>query len=205
MPLRVSRVPAALLFRIRLVHPCVAGAAPPLAPSRVCLEGAMILGLSIETFTLLHLIISLVAIAAGLVVVAGMFSSCGLTGWTALFLVATVLTSVTGLMFPISVVTPAVLFGIISLVVLAPALIALYVFRLVGAWRLVYVIGALFALYLNVFVAVVQAFQKWPPLQDLAPTQSEPPFLIAQALLLLMFLAVGFAAVLRFRPMRVIA
>jgi len=160
----------------------------------------MILGLSFETFTLLHVVISLVGIGSGLVVLVGMLSGKRLPGWTALFLATTVLTSVTGFLFPITAFTPALAVGALSLAILAAALLALYVFRLAGIWRPIYVMSAIAALYLNVFVAVVQAFQKLEPLQPLAPTQSEPPFLLAQAGVLALFLIVGVLAVMRFRP-----
>ena len=160
----------------------------------------MILGMSFETFSLLHTVISLIGIATGLVALAGMLAGKLLNGWTGLFLVTTVLTSVTGFLFPISVFTPALGVGILSMVVLALALAALYVFHLAGAWRPIYVITAVFALYLNSFVGVVQAFQKVSFLQPLAPTQSEPPFLIAQGLLLGLFVVLGVIATLRFRP-----
>ncbi|HJS62777.1 MAG TPA: hypothetical protein VJ800_13585, partial [Pseudolabrys sp.] len=140
----------------------------------------MIAGLSIENFTILHTAISLIGIVGGLIVLAGMLRARRLPGWTALFLVTTVLTSVTGFMFPISGLTPAIVFGVISIVILAIALVALYVKHLSAAWRWIYVTTALAALYLNVFVLIVQSFQKVPALQKLAPTQSEPPFLIAQ-------------------------
>jgi hypothetical protein len=160
----------------------------------------MIAGLSIENFTILHTAISLVAIASGLIVLAGMPRARRLPGWTALFLVTTVLTSVTGFMFPINGLTPAIAFGAISIVILAIAVMALYVKRLSGAWRWIYVTTALAALYLNIFVLIVQSFQKVPALQKLAPTQSEPPFLIAQGLVLIAFLILGTLAVRRFRP-----
>jgi len=115
-------------------------------------------------------------------------------GWTALFLATTVLTSVTGFMFPATTVTPAAIFGAISLAVLAVALLALYVFQANGAWRWIYVVTALFALYLNVFVLVVQAFQKIAFLHPLAPNGSEPPFLVAQTILLLTFLWLEFGS-----------
>ena len=121
-------------------------------------------------------------------------------GWTALFLATTVLTSVTGFMFPAVTVTPAAIFGAISLAVLALALLALYVFHANGAWRWIYVVTALLALYLNVFVLVVQAFQKIAVLHPLAPTGSEPPFLVAQTIVLLTFLWLGFGAVRKFHP-----
>jgi hypothetical protein len=160
----------------------------------------MILGMSISTFTTVHVVISLVAIGAGLVVFGGMVNDRPQPGWTALFLATTVLTSVTGFMFPLAGVTPAVVFGVVSLVVLAIALAGLYVFHLAGAWRWLYVVTALFALYLNVVVLVVQSFQKLALLQPLAPTQSEPPFLVTQVVVLGLFLVFGFLAVRRFRP-----
>ncbi|HET9413104.1 MAG TPA: hypothetical protein VFO74_03150 [Pseudolabrys sp.] len=160
----------------------------------------MIAGLSIENFTILHTAISLVAIASGLIVLAGMLRARRLPGWTALFLVTTVLTSVTGFMFPINGLTPAIIFGVISIVILAIALMALYVKHLSGAWRWIYVTTALAALYLNVFVLIVQSFQKVPALQKLAPTQSEPPFAIAQGVALIAFLVLGALAARRFRP-----
>jgi len=160
----------------------------------------MILGLSIAAFTQLHVAISLIAIVTGLIVLYGMLSGQRMPGWTALFLITTVLTSVTGFMFPAVAVTPAAIFGVISLAVLAVALLALYVFHANGAWRWIYVVTAVLALYLNVFVLVVQAFQKISFLHPLAPTGSEPPFLVAQTVVLLIFLGLGFLAVRRFHP-----
>ena len=160
----------------------------------------MIAGLSIENFTILHTAISLIAIASGLIVLAGMLRARRLPGWTAGFLVTTILTSVTGFMFPINGLTPAIVFGLISIVILVIALAALYLKHLSGAWRWIYVTTALVALYLNVFVLIVQSFQKLPALQKLAPTQSEPPFLIAQAVALIAFLILGAMAARKFRP-----
>jgi hypothetical protein len=162
----------------------------------------MILGMSIETFTLVHVIISLIGIVTGFLVLFGMFSGNRMSGMTALFLLTTVLTSVTGFLFPISGFTPAIGTGIISLVALAFALLGLYVFHLAGAWRWIYVVTAVIALYLNVFVLVVQSFQKLAFLQRLAPTQSEPPFAIAQGIVLLLFIVAGVVAVRRFHPER---
>jgi hypothetical protein len=141
-----------------------------------------------------------VAIFSGFVAVYGMLTASRLDWWTTLFLVTTVLTSVTGFMFPLSGLTPAVIFGIISIVVLAIALAALYVFRLGGAWRWIYIVTALVALYLNSFVGVVQAFQKLAFLQPLAPTQSEAPFAVAQLALLALMLWLGYRAVRTFHP-----
>jgi len=123
-----------------------------------------------------------------------------LPGWTALFLATAVLTSVTGLMFPINGLTPGIIISLISIVILAIALMALYVKHLSGAWRWIYVATALVALYFNVFVLIVQSFQKVPVLQKLAPTQSEPPFLIAQGVALIAFLILGTRAARKFRP-----
>jgi hypothetical protein len=160
----------------------------------------MTLGLSLSAFTTLHVIVSLIGIASGLVVLYGMLSSQRLPGWTALFLATTILTSVTGFMFPFNGLLPSHVVGAISLVLLALALLGLYVFRLAGPWRWVYVVTALAALYFNVFVGVVQAFQKLAVLQPLAPTQSEPPFAVAQGAVLVLFLVLGFLAVRRFHP-----
>jgi hypothetical protein len=160
----------------------------------------MIIGLSIHNFTLLHVAITLVAIASGLIVLFGMLGAHRMPGWTALFLVTTILTSVTGFMFPIQGFTPALGVGIISLVILAIALLALYGKHLAGAWRWIYVATAVAALWFNVFVLIVQSFQKISNLQTLAPTQSEPPFLITQGVTLAAFLVLGVMAVLRFRP-----
>jgi hypothetical protein len=160
----------------------------------------MILGMSLPTFTLLHVVISLIGIVAGFVVVFGMFASNRMPGWTALFLVTTILTSVTGFFFPFTKLLPSHIVGIISLVVLAICLLALYVNHLRGSWRWIYVATALLALYLNVFVGVVQAFLKIQPLKELAPTQAEPPFMIAQGVVLLLFIVLFVAAVRTFHP-----
>ena len=160
----------------------------------------MILGMSVFAFTTLHVIISLIALAAGFVVMYGMVAGRRLPGWTAAFLATIVLTSVTGFMFPLTVIGPPHIFGAVSLVVLALALYALYARRLAGHWRLVYVGGALLAHYLNSVVTVVQAFGKIDILHQLAPTQTEAPFLLAQTLVLLLFAAAGWLALRRFHP-----
>ena len=129
-----------------------------------------------------------------------MLNASRLATWTAVFLATTVLTSVTGFLFPFEKLLPSHIFGIISLPLLAVAILALYAFRLAGPWRWIYVVTALVALYLNTFVAVVQAFLKIPPITALAPTQSEPPFAIAQLLLLAIVVGLGVLAVRRFRP-----
>jgi hypothetical protein len=160
----------------------------------------MILGMSTATFTLIHVVISLIGILSGLVVLFGMLGSKHSKGWTALFLVSTVLTSATGFFFHSASFGPAHVLGVISLLVLAVAIIAVYIFHLASAWRWVYVISAVAALYLNVFVSVVQAFQKLPFLQPLAPTQSEPPFLVVQLVVVAIFILLGLLAVRRFHP-----
>jgi hypothetical protein len=158
------------------------------------------LGLSLSAFTTVHVVISLIGIATGLLVLWGMLGSQRMGGLTAAFLITTLLTSVTGFMFPFNGLLPSHVVGAISLVVLAVALIALYLFRLEGAWRWIYVVTAVIALYFNVFVGVVQAFQKSAILHALAPTQSEPPFAIAQLVVLALFVWLGYLAVRRFHP-----
>ena len=159
----------------------------------------MVWGMSLETFTLVHVIISLIAIASGLIVLFGMISGKRLDGFTALFLATTVLTSVTGFGFPIHGMTPAINLGILSLIVLAIAIFARYGRHLAGAWRKTYVISASIALYFNCFVLVVQLFEKVPALHALAPTQKEPPFGIAQLTLLVLFVVITIVAAKKFR------
>jgi hypothetical protein len=160
----------------------------------------MILGMSVGAFSLLHVIITLVAIGSGLIVVGGMFASHKLPGTTALFLFTTALTSVTGFLFPIHGFTPALGVGIVACIILAVALFALYKERLAGAWRWIYVLTAIVSLYLNVFVLVAQSFMKVSALNALAPTQSEPPFAITQVVVLVIFVLIGLIAVVKFRP-----
>jgi hypothetical protein len=160
----------------------------------------MILGMSIETFTQVHIIISLIGIVTGLVILRGMLASRDSAGWTAIFLVTTVLTSVTGFFFPRDHILPSHVVGVISLAALAVALVALYVQRLRGRWRGLCVGSAVLALYLNVFVLVAQSFMKVPFLNRLAPTQSEPPFATAQLIVLAIFAVLGVRAVKRFHP-----
>ncbi len=153
----------------------------------------------LTAFTLVHVLISLVAIAAGFVVMYGLVNGKRLDFWTGLFLLTTVLTSVTGFFFPASHFTPAHAFGFLSLALLSVAIFARYRRHLAGNWRSTYVITAVISLYLNVFVLVVQSFQKIPALAALAPTQSELPFLAAQLAVLAAFIAIGIAATIRFR------
>lgn len=160
----------------------------------------MILGMSIPEFTLAHVVITLIAIGSGLIAVGGMFASHRLPRTTALFLFTTVLTSVTGFLFPIHGFTPALGVGIVSCVILAIAIFACYFKHLTDAWRWIYAVTAIAALYLNVFVLVVQSFVKVAALNALAPTQSEPPFVIAQAAVLAIFIVIGLIATVKFRP-----
>jgi hypothetical protein len=155
-----------------------------------------------ETLTAVHVVISLIAILSGLVVLFGMLTGSRFDGLTALFLITTVLTSVTGFLFPFHGFIPAVVIGIISMVILAIAIVARYIGHLEGAWRWIYVLTALPALYLNVFVLVAQLFMKLPSLKALAPTQSEPPFLLAQLVVLALFVILIILAAIKFRPVQ---
>jgi len=155
----------------------------------------MMLGMSLSTFTLVHVVISLVGIGSGLIVVYGFLTGKRLDGMTALFLATTALTSITGFMFPFEHLLPSHKVGMLSLVILAAAIPARYVFHMSGHWRWIYVVGAVLALYFNVFVLVVQSFMKVPALKAMAPTQTEPPFVIAQVTVLVIFLGLGFFAV----------
>jgi len=159
----------------------------------------MIWGLTTSNFTKLHVLLSLVGIVSGMVVLLGLLYRTWLDRWTALFLATTVLTSVTGFGFPFDHLRPSHKVGIISLVALAITIVALYAFRLAGAWRRAFVICAGIALYLNVFVLVVQLFEKVPALKAIAPTQKEPPFAIAQLAILALFAVLTVLAVIRFR------
>jgi hypothetical protein len=151
------------------------------------------------TFTQFHVALSLVGILSGLVVMVGLLTAQRLDRWTALFLVSTLATSVTGFLFPFHGFTPAIGVGIFSLVVLGAAVFARYSRHLRGAARWVYVITAMIALYLNVFVLIVQLFQKVPSLKSMAPTQTEPPFLVAQLLTLILFVVLTIVAAIKFR------
>ena len=152
-----------------------------------------------KTFTAIHVVISLIGISSGLVVMFGMLGRKLLNRWTALFLASTAATSVTGFFFPFHGFTPAIGVGIVSLIVLAVAILARYARHLAGAWRWIYAVSASVALYFNVFVLVVQLFQKVPALKALAPTQSEPPFAVAQLIVLIFFVVLAIAASVRFR------
>jgi hypothetical protein len=156
----------------------------------------MIFGM--PTFTFLHVVLSLVGIFSGFVVVYGLFVGDRLNGWTGLFLLTTVLTSVTGFLFPFHKFLPSHGVGTISLIVLAVAIFARYLRDLAGPWRRIYVITAMIALYLNVFVLVAQLFMKVPSLRAMAPTQSEPPFLVSQVVAMALFIVLTIGAAKRF-------
>jgi hypothetical protein len=158
----------------------------------------MVLGMSLSTFTLLHVIISLAGIGSGFIVLFGLLNGKRLDGWTKIFLTTTVLTNVTGFLFPFEGLKPSYIVGGISLVVLAIAIWARYAGRLAGAARWIYVVTAAIALYLNCFVAVVQSFLKIPSLHALAPTGKEPPFAIAQCVVLAIFVVLTYLAAKRF-------
>ena len=147
----------------------------------------MVLGMSLGTYTTIHVVISLIGIASGLIVLAGLLGGRLLALWNGVFLITTVLTSVTGFAFPNTKVTPGIILGVLSLITLAIAIFALYGRHLSGIWRRTYVITALIALYFNVFVLVAQTFEHVPAIHALAPTQTEAPFKIAQLLLLVAF------------------
>ncbi|MDE5455709.1 hypothetical protein GWE18_23285 [Bradyrhizobium sp. CSA112] len=165
----------------------------------------MMLGMSLSTLTVVHVIISLIAIVAGLVVMFGMLGSKLQPGLTAIFLVFTILTSATGFVIPpflFEKTLPSHMIGILSLVLLAVACIALYVTKLSGPWRWIYVLTALISLYLNVFVLVIQSFLKIPALTALAPGNppSGPIFAVAQGLVLVFFVVMIIGVWRRFRP-----
>jgi hypothetical protein len=150
--------------------------------------------------TFLHVLLSLIGIFSGFIAVFGMIAGKRLDGWTALFLATTALTSITGFFFPFHKLLPSHIVGIISLAVLALAMAARYLLHLAGAWRKVYAVTASIALYLNVFVLVAQLFMKVPSLHALAPTGSEPPFLISQVAVMAVFIVLTIAAAIKFRP-----
>jgi hypothetical protein len=152
------------------------------------------------TYTGMHTDISLIALITGLVVIIGMLRAERLPGWTALFIVTAVLTSVTGYGFKTDRLMPSHIVGAISLAVLFIAIVALYFFRLAGAWRWVYVASAMIAEFFLIFVAIAQSFAKIPSLHAMAPTGSEPPFAIAQGINLVIFIILGIWAARSFHP-----
>jgi len=158
----------------------------------------MLLGMSLEAFTLLHVVISIAGIASGALVTVGMLNGNRMNTWTATFLATTILTSATGYLFPFQKVLPSHIVGAISLAILAVAVVARYPCDLAGSWRTTYVVTAMIAFYLNVFVLVVQAFLKVPALRALAPTGTEGPFKVAQLIVLCLFAILTTLAVRRF-------
>lgn len=156
----------------------------------------MILGMS--AFTLFHVLLSLIGILTGFIALFGMIAGKRLDGWTAIFLLTTALTSITGFFFPFHGVTPGIILGILSLIVLAVAVPARYVKNLAGAWCKTYAITATIALYFNVFVLIAQLFAKVPALHALAPKGNEPPFLISEVVVLALFVVLGVAAAIKF-------
>ena len=162
----------------------------------------MILGMSLATFTAVHVVISLIGIISGILVLFGLFGSNRMPGMTELFLITTILTSVTGFLFPFDKLLPSHMVGILSLVLLLIACVAVYVMKLAGAWRWIYVVTAMAALYFNVFVLVIQSFLKIGPLHALAPSvpPSEPPFAVVQGIVLVFFVAAIISRARRFRP-----
>jgi hypothetical protein len=164
----------------------------------------MVFGMSLATYTLIHVVISLAGIGTGLVVLFGMFGGKRLDGMTALFLGTTVLTDLTGYGFPVEHLLPSHIVGAISLVALAIAIVARYGKHLAGRWRAIYAVSAVMGLYLNCFVLVVQGFLKVPALHALAPKGNEPPFAIVQAILLVVFIVAGTLAVKKFHPEKAI-
>jgi len=159
----------------------------------------------LHIYTIVHVLISLAGIFTGLVVLLGLLAGKRLDCWTKWFLITTVATSVTGFGFPLHHFGAPHVVGIISLLLLAITIYARYPRQLVGAWRWIYVVGAMIALYLNVFVGIVQAFQKIPALNTLAPTQTEPPFQLTQLVTLVLFAVLTIVAAIRFRPEPVLA
>jgi hypothetical protein len=162
----------------------------------------MVLGMSLATFTMVHVVISLIAIAAGLLVMFGLLGSNRMPGMTAIFLLFTILTNATGFLFPFTKLLPSHIIAVLGLVLLAIACLALYGMKLAGAWRWIYVVTAMTSLYLNIFVLVIQSFLKIPFLHALAPSvpPSEPPFAVVQGLVLLFFVVVIIGSIRRFRP-----
>lgn len=159
----------------------------------------MILGMSLAGFTVLHLIISMIAIGLGFVVAGGLLASNRFPGWTLWFLILTILTSATGFLFPFTKLLPSHIVAIISLVLLAIAVYALYGKGLSGIWRAVYIVTAMLALWFNVFVLIAQSFQKVALLNVYAPTGAEPPFAITQGIVLLFFIFLIVLGIRRFR------
>lgn len=161
----------------------------------------MILGMTVYTF--IHVLLSLIGIASGLIVLYGFLTANPLKDWTFVFVLTTVATVLTGFGFPVKGFTPAIGVGILSTLLLIAVILGRYVFHMAGPWRAVFVITSVIALYFNVFVFIAQAFQKIPALHALAPTGSEPPFAVVQGLTLIGFVIAGFFSAKRFHPLTV--
>lgn len=160
----------------------------------------MVLGMSLPAFTAVHVLLSLIGIVAGFIAAWGLVRSSLLRGWTWLFLLTTLATSITGFMFPVAGIKPSHVFGVVSVALIGLAVTALVVKRLKGRWRTVYVVSAMLALYLNVVVFIVQVFQKVAPLAELHPTRGDWPLIAAQGVTLALFVAVIALGTARFRP-----
>ena len=154
----------------------------------------------LQIYTIIHTLLSLIAIFTGFVVVFGLFAGKRLDAWTKWFLITAVATTVTGFFFPFHGITPAIKLGTISSLVLLVTIYARYGKHLAGAWRWIYAVGAVLTLYFNVFVGIVQSFEKIPALNAMAPTQTEQPFQLTQLSVLGLFVVLGFVAAIRFRP-----
>src|SRR5262245_18378556 len=163
-------------------------------------ESVAVLGLSLEAFTTVHVILCVVAIVSGLIVIAGLLGSKPLEGWTAIYLLSALAASATGFGFPFEKLLPSQSHGIIGIVVLIATALGRNVFHLHGSWRAIYAVGAVLGVYFQIFVLIVQAFGKVDTLRALAPTQSEPPFAIAQVVALVIFVALAIAAARIFHP-----
>ena len=160
----------------------------------------MVLGMSLPAFTAVHVLLSLVGIVAGLIAMWGLLRTTLLRGWTWLFLLMALATSITGFMFPVTGLKPSHVFGVVTLVLLALAIAALVVKRLEGRWRTVYVVSAMLTLYLNVVVLIVQMFEKVAPLAELEPTQGKWPLLATQGAALVFFAGATALGTARFKP-----
>jgi hypothetical protein len=176
------------------------GSTPALFPKINATEGIFIMIFGMDTFTFVHVLLSLIGIASGFVMLYGLLTAQRMGGWTTIFLATTLATTLTGFFFPFHGFTPAIGVGIVSTIVLIVTIAARYVFRLNGSWRWIYAGGAVLAFYLNFFVLVAQSFQKIPALNAYAPTGSEPPFAITQGIVLLAFVVAGALSLRTFRP-----
>ena len=158
------------------------------------------MGTGILILTIVHVAISLIGIGSGFVMIYGFVTNKRFEQATAVFLATTILTSLTGFLFPIEKFTPGLAIGILSLIALGVAVWALYRKHLGGGWRTALVVTAMISQYFNFAILIIQSFQKVPALHELAPTQTEPPFAVTQLTVLVLFVALTVAAIIRFRP-----